>query len=280
MSRFLGIKKAAFFAVGLLLLGLVAGCGSRPGNQALPPAAAKVTVAGSTSVQPFSELLAERFMAGHPDIRVEVQGGGSSAGIKAAQEGAAQIGASSRELKPEEKANLKEFIIAKDGIAVVVNPANPLANLGLDEVKKIFAGQVTNFQQVGGPDQEIAVITREAGSGTRGAFEELVMGKDTPITTRAIVQNSTGAVRTAVAADPRAIGYVSVASVDQGVKVVKVDGVEPVTANISSGTYKISRPFIYLTRGEPTGAARAFIDYVLSAEGQALLEKEGLVRVK
>lgn len=283
MSRFKGIMGVTIIAISVLMLTFIAGCGgNKPAEQSTPQTSTpvKVTVAGSTSVQPFSEILAEKFMSQNPNIKIEVQGGGSGAGIKAAQDGAAEIGSSSRDLKPEEKPTLKEFVIAKDGIAIVVHPSNTIADLKLDDVKKIFAGQVTNYKQVGGPDQEISLITREEGSGTRGALEELVMGKDNPISPKAIVQNSTGAVRTAVASDPKAIGFVSAASVNQEVKAVKVDGVDPSTANIGNGTYKISRPFLYLTKAEPTGAVKTYIDFVLSKEGQDLLEKEGLVRVK
>ena len=217
-------------------------------------------------------------MANNKNIRVEVQGGGSGAGIQAAQTGAAQIGSSSRELTAQEKTTLKEFVIAKDGIAIIVHPSNTLADLKIEDIRKVFSGQVTNFKEVGGPDKEISLITREAGSGTRSALEELVMGKEVKISDKAIVQNSTGAVRTAVASDPKAIGYISYASVDKSVKATKVEGVEAATASIDNGSYKISRPFLYMTKDTPTGAVKTYLDFVLSKQGQDILEKEGLVR--
>jgi phosphate transport system substrate-binding protein len=282
VSKFKGIMGVTII-IGILLLSLIAGCSSQQPQNAAPqqqPAAApeKVTIAGSTSVQPFSEILAQKFMEKNANIKIEVQGGGSGAGIQAAQTGAAQLGSSSRELTDQEKATLKEFVIANDGIAIIVHPTNTLADLKLDDIKKIFSGQVTNFKQVGGPDREISLITREAGSGTRSALEELVMGKETKISEKAIVQNSTGAVRTAVASDPKAVGYISYASVDSTVKATKVEGVEGSAATIDNGTYKISRPFLYMTKEAPTGAVKAYLDYVLSKDGQDLLEKEGLVR--
>lgn len=278
-------SRKSWFLILAAVLGLclvATGCGSktlgRGAGSSLP--VDQITVAGSTSVQPLSEVLSEEFMAKNPGIKIDVQGGGSAAGIQAVRSGAAQIGASSRELKPEEKEGIKEFLIAYDGLAIVVNPANSVDSLTLDQVRKIYQGRITNWKEVGGIDKPINVITREAGSGTRGAFEELVMGKDNPISDRAIVQNSTGAVRSAVAADAQAIGYISLANLDNTVKAVKIEGVEATVTNINSGVYKLYRPFLYLTKGEPQGAVKAFLDFVLSPEGQTVVEKEGLVRVK
>ena len=264
---------------------LISGCGGKAG--APKDGAGKteeglkgtITVAGSTSVQPFSEVLAEAFMAENPKARVNVQGGGSSQGIEAARSGAAEIGASSRDLKPEEKEGMREFVIAKDGIVVVVNPANKVNELSVAQVRDIFLGKITNWKQVGGEDDPITLVTREAGSGTRDGFENLVMNKE-PISDKALVANSTGAVRTTVAGDRNAIGYMSMASIDSGVKALAVDGVKPDRETVKSGQYKISRPFIYVTKGEPTGLAEAFIEFVLSEEGQKIIEREGAVAVK
>ena len=267
-------------AAGLILCLGIAGCGRRAAEPGATSQAAQFTIAGSTSVQPLSEVLSEQFMAKNPGVKIDVQGGGSTAGIQAARSGAAQVGSSSRELKPEEKEGLKEFVIAYDGLTIVVNPGNPVQNLTLEDVRKIYKGKMVNWKEVGGADHKINVVTREAGSGTRGAFEELVMGKDNPIFEGAIVQNSTGAVRSAVAADPYAIGYISLASLDKSVKAIRVEGIEPTVANIKSGVYKLYRPFLYLTKGEPQGAVKNYLDFVLGPEGQAIVEKEGLVRVK
>lgn len=278
------MKKVTSLLLVLTLLtaaALVGGCDSKGSSQSgagSKGAKGTLTVAGSTSVQPFSEVLAEDFMAENPNAKINVQGGGSSQGIAAVQSGAADIGASSRELKPEEK-GLHEFVIARDGIAVVINPANKINNLSMEQLRGIFAGKITNWKQVGGVDHAITVVTREAGSGTRDGFESLVMNK-TEITNKALVCNSTGAVKSTVAGDPNAIGYMSMAAVDPSVKAVSVDGVPCTADKILSGEYRISRPFIYLTREEPQGLKKSFIDFVLGERGQEILKNEGVVPVK
>jgi len=234
-------------------------------------------IAGSTSVQPFAEKLAEVYMQQHPGERIDVQGGGSSAGIYAAQQGAADLGASSRELVEAEKA-LHEIPIAWDGIAVIVHPSNPLNNLGLEQLRQIFQGKITNWRELGLPPHAIDTITREEGSGTREAFEHLVMGK-TFITPGALVQDSNGAVREIVAGDPYSLGYISAGLVDDRVKAVAVDGILPTRENIKKQTYKLVRRFLLVGRVPPAGRCRALVDFILSPQGQRLLEAEGLVGV-
>jgi phosphate transport system substrate-binding protein len=259
---------------------LAAGCGQsdssdggsdqdqEPGSQTL---SGSVQIAGSTSVQPLAEELASAFMAKNPEVRIDVAGGGSGAGIKAAQEGTADIGTSSRELKPEET-GIEATVIAKDGIAVIVNPSNEVGGLTVEQVGKIYTGEITNWKEVNGKDAPITLVTREEGSGTRDAFQELA-GIEID-NSKAIVQGSTGAVRTAVANDPNAIGYMSMGSVNEEVKAVKIEGVDPVEANVLNGTYKISRPFLFLTKSTPEGVVKAFIDFVLSDEGQKIVGEE------
>jgi len=234
-----------------------------------------LTVAGSTSVQPFAEKLAETYMENHPGLAINVQGGGSTAGVRAAETGAAQIGMSSRHLK-EAEAGLLQFTIALDGIAIIVNAANPVAELSRSEIAAIFAGEITRWSQVGGLDRPIHFVSREEGSGTRGAFEEMVMG-EREIAARALVQDSNGAVREIVASDPDSLGYISLGLVDQRVRAVAVDGVVATYDTIVAKQYAVVRPFLFLSREEPTGAARAYIDYVLGPEGQRLLSLEGLI---
>lgn len=234
-----------------------------------------VKVAGSTSVQPLAEELAQAFGDKNPDIKVDVAGGGSSAGVKAAQDKTANIGTSSRELKAEEKASgLTETVIAKDGIAVVVHANNQVAELTMDQIKKIYTGEIKNWKEVGGKDAAITVVNRDEASGTRGAFEEIVLGKGVKFISGAVIQNSTGAVRTAVSQDENAIGYISIGSTDSSVKAVKVDGVDALEENVINGSYKISRPFLFLTNGTPDAATQAFIDFVLSPEGQKIVSEE------
>jgi phosphate transport system substrate-binding protein len=232
-----------------------------------------VNIAGSTSVQPLAEELAQAFMAKNKRVKIFVQGGGSGAGIKSAMTGTADIGASSRELNPEEK-SLVETVIAKDGIAIVVNKANSVSNLSKEQLQKIYTGEYSNWKQVGGPDMKIVVVNREAGSGTRGAFEELVLGKLTN-TSNCLVQASTGAVQQTVAVTKESVGYISLGSYNpNSVKALTINNVKCTDSNILANKYKIARPFLLLTKSAPTGAVKAFIDFILSREGQKIVAKE------
>ena len=236
-------------------------------------------IAGSTSVQPFAEKLAEIYLRDNPQMRIDVQGGGSSAGIFAAEHGAADLGASSRELTEQEK-QLQEIPIAYDGIAVVVNKQNPLANLSLKQVRQIFQGEITDWDQFHLTPHPIHIITREEGSGTRNAFEEMVMGKHAEITSDALVQDSNGSVRELVADDPNAIGYISMGLVDARVKALAVDGVTPTRENVKNRSYRLVRRFLLVARQIKPGTCQDFINFILSAQGQSLLESEGLVGVE
>ncbi|MDR0357776.1 MAG: phosphate ABC transporter substrate-binding protein [Clostridiales Family XIII bacterium] len=250
------------------------------------PESVTVVIAGSTSVQPLSEMLAEAYMDDHPEVGIEVQGGGSGQGIKAVEEKIADFGALSRELKSEEEVVAAEqFLIAKDGIAVVVNNATELSDITVEQLKRIYTGEVANWSEVGGGDAKINVITREEGSGTRSAFGELtgVLGKDENGEERdftidsAIVQNSTGAVLQTVAATPDSIGFVSLGSVDDSVKVLEVEGVKASKETVVSGEYKISRPFLYICGPNLGDGARSFAEFILSGEGQAIVEDAGFI---
>ena len=263
----------ALTAALLVLLGALLGAGGCKSSS--QTTIRPLCIAGSTSVQPFAEKLAEIYMHQHPGVRIDVQGGGSSAGIQAALSGAAQIGMSSRELKDDEK-KLTEYVIAKDAIAVVVNPKNPVLQITVEQVKAIFSGRIVNWKDLGGPDRPITVISREEGSGTRGSFEELVMG-ETEVSPRALVQDSNGAVRETVAGDRWAIGYISLGLVDSRVRPLPLSGVEPTVANVLSGKYPLVRPFLFLSNGEPKGEAKAFIEYVMGPKGQTTLMGQGLV---
>lgn len=237
-----------------------------------------ITVAGSTSVMPFSEKLAEFYMLQHPNLSVDVQGGGSSAGIQASINRTVSIGMSSRKLKPDEKV-LKEIPICYDGISIIVHPKNPLQDISLEQIRKIYSGQIRNWKELGWIDRNIDAVSREEGSGTRGAFEELVMGKEF-IDDGIMVQDSNGSVKEVVATDPYSIGFVSLGMVDRNVKALSIEGAAPTVQNIRKNKYSMVRPFLYLTAGEPTGPAKLFIDFVLSREGQNILRKEGLVPIR
>ena len=262
-------RISAAIGMGILILTVtpISACSFMP--------KAGIIVAGSTSVQPFAEVLAEEYMTLHPDVTIDIQGGGSAAGIMAAQSGIADIGMSSRELEGGEK-SLWYVEIARDGLAVIVHPSNPIGNLSLNQVRDIYAATVSNWSLLGRPRSQIHVITREDGSGTRAAFESLVMGK-AEITPRAIVQDSNGAVRQLVADDPNAIGFISLGLVNETVKALELGGVAATRENVINGSYGLSRPFLFIARSQPTGQTKQFIDFTLSAEGQKLLATEGLI---
>jgi len=238
-------------------------------------------ITGSTSVQPYVEILAEKYEFAHPDIMIDVQGGGSSAGIQAVESDTAEIGMSSRNLRKDEQ-HLWSIEITKDGLAIIVNPDNPVRDLTLAQIRGIYSAQYTNWKEVGGPDARIHIITREEGSGTRGAFEDMVMS-EVRITPKAIVQNTNGAVRQLVASDPFSIGYISLGLVNDGespVKAVAIENVPPTAYNVRSGDYVLYRSFLFVAKEEPTGSVMEFIDYILSPEGRQILENEGLIPEK
>jgi phosphate transport system substrate-binding protein len=237
---------------------------------------AGVTVVGSTSIQPFAEALAEEFMAYHSRQKIFIQGGGSTAGIQAVLTGASQVGMSSRKLEESEK-ELIAIPIIYDAIAVIVHRTNPLDNLPMDQIRKIYAGKITRWKEVGGADRAITLVTREEGSGTRETFQNLVMGKNEEVSLGALVQDSNGAIRQVVADDPNAIGFISLGLVNDRVRALKIDGIEPTLENIRARRYQIIRPFLFVFKSTPQGMAKEFLDYVLSPKGQKLLMQEGLV---
>ena len=234
-----------------------------------------ITIAGSTSVMPFTEKLAEYFMLDHPQFVINVQGGGSTAGIQAVMNNTVNIGMSSRELKEDER-RLNTITICHDGISIIVHPQNPVRSLTLQQVREIFNGRIKNWRELGWIDRRIDAVTREEGSGTRSAFEDLVM-KGKEIDDSIMVQDSNGSVKEVVATDPFAMGYISLGLVDQKVQSVAVDGVIPSIKSIKAGRYKIVRPFLYVTNGELDTHAKEFVNFILSRDGQKILNKEGLV---
>ena len=252
-----------------------------------------VVCVGSTSVQPFAEMLAEEYCRKPtaPPWGVDVQGGGSTAGIQAVLEGIAEIGMCSRSLKPQEAAELTGIPIASDGLAIVVNKSNPVGALSRSQIRAIFSGEATRWNQVGGADEPIYLITREEGSGTREAFVKLVMehqlapsgpqgGHGARISRKAMTQESNGAVKELIKHNRWAIGYMSLGLVHEELKIVTVDGVYPTAQEVTSKRYPLMRPFLFVVRGTVSPATQGFIDYVLSEEGQHVLEKEGLVSIR
>lgn len=250
-------------------------------NDTVAELSGTVTIAGSTSVQPIAEELAHFYMEDvNSKARIEVAGGGSGAGVTAAQSGTADIGMASRAIRDDET-GIKPIVIAIDGIAVIAHNDNEVKDITFSQVTDIFSGKITNWSEVGGADQDIVVVIREEGSGTRDAFEDIVLG-DNEFSPQAIIQNSTGAVREAVSQDPYAIGFVSVGGINNSVSALSVDGVEATEENIKNNSYTISRPFNFLV-GESNDAVndltQAFIDYVLSDAGQEVVATNGFVPV-
>lgn len=265
-----GLRSRAVFAIAVALLSLAAlSCSGKKTS---------VTLAGSTAFQPFAEKLAEQFMAKRPGVNVTVQGGGSAVGINAAVSGSAQIGMADLVVLPPEAQALSSIVVARDGIAIVVNPSNKASGISAAQARDVYSGKIRNWKALGGADAAITVVSREAGSGTRSSFEAILGGFD--LTKEAIVQDSNGTVRETVANDGNAIGYISHGLVNAKIKALLFDGREGTAENIIAGKYALVRPIYLLTKGEPTGATKEFIEYVTGAEGQASIKADGLLPAK
>ena len=251
-----------------------AGSGGAAPGTAAAPAAYTIEVSGSTSVSPLMEMLAAAYGKVRSNVRININGTGSSDGIKAAAAGTSELGMSSRELSATEKGQgLTELVIAIDGIAVIVNKNNPVRNLSIEQVRDIYTGAVTDWGAVSGGAKrgKIAVVSREPGSGTRGAFEEIVKFQD-KLLAGATEFDGTGAVKAEISRNTDAIGYISLGSVDDSVSTVNVDGVSATTANVVSGSYKIARPFIVLYRKAQVKAeTQSFLTWVMGGDAQKIV---------
>lgn len=290
------MKKFVAFAAALCMAVSLAACGSAPSSSA--PAAntdstdtsastpasqtaeleGAVTTGGSTSVEKVILAMQESFMNANPGVDVTYDPTGSGAGITGASEGTLDIGLSSRALKDEETASgLVGTTFALDGIAIIVNNENTVTDLTLDQIKGLADGTITNWSEVGGPDAPVVLIGREAGSGTRDGFESIVGVEDVCVYDQELT--STGAVIAAVAANPNAFGYASLSAVDEKVKAVTVDGVQASEATVQDGSYKVQRPFVFVTKegAELSDAAQAFIDFALSEDAHQLIIDAGAV---
>lgn len=243
-----------------------------------PPASlsGSLKLSGSTSVQPLAEELAQAFMKKYPKVSIAITGGGSGVGVKDAAAGSVNIGNASRDLKPEELAQgLVPTVIARDAVAVVVHPTNPVNNLTTEQVRDIFTGKITKWNEVGGPNAPIIVNSRTAPSGTLDFFVEHFLGEE-KIAATAKQHASNGLVRQAVAANENAIGFISMGYLDNTVKAPNLDGQKVDMAAARSGAYQVVRNFNMITKGKPTGLAKAFLDWILSPEGQQIVTKEYL----
>lgn len=299
MKKFV-TKTVAIVASTILAAGTLIACGSEPAGEDVVQDAANeaqteegngieenadlsgsISMAGSTSMEKLANAVAESFMAKYPGVMVTAEFTGSSAGVEAVTAGSVDIGNSSRALKDSEKeAGAVENIVAIDGIAVVVDPANTIEGLTKQQLTDIYTGKVKNWSEVGGEDSVIIVVGREAGSGTRGAFEELLEIEDACVYANEL--DSTGAVMAKVASTPGAIGYVSLDVIDDSVIPVALDGVVPTVDNIKAGEYFLSRPFVMATMGEiseQNEVVQAFFEYLKSEEGKEVIEAVGLITV-
>lgn len=290
--------------VGLLLCSvLMAGCTSNSGTQtqkssadagapaiSQTPATVKaaaggqvLSVTGSTTVLPVAAKAAEVYMAAHPELDVQVNGGGTGAGVQSAGEGTAMIGMASRDISPEEKTKYPDLIahqIAIDGLVIITNPANKIPSLTLDQLKKIYDGNITNWKDVGGSDSAIVVVGRDSASGSRDFISTSVMKKADFVKTQ-LEKNSNGAVKQTIEQTPNAIGYVGLGYIDETVHAVplSVNGtlITPSLETVKNKTYPLSRPLHLLTKGQPTGNAAQFIAFLATPEGQKIITDEGFL---
>jgi phosphate transport system substrate-binding protein len=281
------MKKIITFAVALsLLTGVMTGCGTNNSSGKSETGGKKaensqtVSTDGSTSMEKVIGFLSEAYMEENGDIKVTYNPTGSSSGIQAVSEGRCDIGLASRDLKEEEQADLTATVVAIDGIGIVINPDNPVADLSVEQVGRIYTGEISNWKEVGGKDAPIVCIGREAASGTRDGFEEVTGTKDKCKYSQELT--STGDVVQTVAGNPNAIGYASVASVNDSVKAVSIEGVEPTTEAIQDGQYKIQRNFVLVTKKDVSlsGAAQDFFDFATSEQADNLITQAGAVPIK
>lgn len=274
-------KKIGILLASTILVGsLAVGCGSKS-DEGAADGGKTVTVSGSTSVGPVMEVIAEEIKA-KDGVAVEVQQLGSSAGIKNAIEGTSEIGMASRDLKDEEKSSgLKETEIALDGISLVVNKSNEIKNLTLEQIKKIYTGKITNWKELGGKDAPIVVLSREDGSGTRDGFQEKVGFESEELIKDAQISDGSGNIKSTVEGNENAIGYISYGYVDEAVNALTVDNIELTPENVKSGKYPIARPFILVNMEDKISEnGTKLIDFILSDEGQKIMEGKGFISIK
>lgn len=274
-------KIIGMLVISSLLAVALTGCGNTASTTSQTAVSTQtVSTDGSTSMEKVIGYLSEAYMAENTDTKITYNPTGSGAGIQAVSEGRCDIGLSSRDLKPEEAQNLNGTIVAIDGIAMIVNPDNPVADLTIEQIGKIYTGEIANWSEVGGTDAPIVLIGREAASGTRDGFESITDTKDRCQYSQELT--STGDVVQTVSSNPNAIGYASLASVKETVKLLSVEGVTPTNETIQDGEYKIQRDFVFVTskNKQLSEATQAFMDYASSAEADEMITKAGAVPVK
>ena len=272
-------KIITVLCAAVMALSLFAGCGQKANDNGTTTGGT-VSTDGSTSMEKVIGALGESFMEANSGTTFTYNPTGSGSGIQAVSEGRCDIGLSSRALKDDEKASgLKETIVALDGIAIIVNPQNPVKDLTLEQIAKIYTGEITNWKDVGGEDAEIVLIGREAGSGTRDGFESITGTKDACQYRQELT--STGDVITTVSQNPNAIGYASLAAIKDSVKALTVNGVAPTEATVKDGTYLVQRPFVLVTKegAALSESAQKFFDFATSADAASIISAAGAVPV-
>ncbi len=283
------LRKKLAAILALSAMALFSACGetgetpAADGAQGDAPQAetVEISVVGSTTVQPLAELLSEAYEAVDPNVIITVSGGGSSVGVKSASEQSADIGMASREIKDSEIEECPEIVIhtiAYDGIAIVTGLDMELDGLTMEQARAIFAGEITDWAEVGAAAGPITVVSREEGSGTRAAFEELVLGESL-MSADAILQPSNGAVRTTVTSTPGAIAYISFGYMDDSTRPVNINGAAPSAETVESGEYPVYRPLNMVTYGDPEGAVAQWLDFIKGADGQAIVVAEGYLPI-
>ncbi len=274
------IKKLKMVLMFLSILALLSACASNSESEQINDSKSPISISGSTSVGPLAEKLAAKYHE-HDNIKIEINQIGSSAGIANAMSGVSELGMSSRDLKEEEQGNLKEVVIAYDGIVVVTHPSNKVKELTLEQVKQIFTGEITNWKQLGGADMEIVVVSREDGSGSRDAFQEIVGYGSGELIRNAIIASGNGNIKTTVANNKHAIGFISFEYIDDAISTINIDGVEATAENVLEQKYKLSRPFLFVYKdGNLTANGQKFIDFILSDEGQKIAAEAGAIPIK
>ncbi len=272
--------KRLFMFVGILTLLVACRPATATPTPTPEPLSGRLTFAGSTTVQPLADQLGRLFQQEHPAVLLDIAAGGSTVGIKAVHDGTVDIGMSSRALKPEEAEGIEQHQIATDVIAVVVNQANPVEGLTFEQLRDIYLGKITNWSQVGGPDQTITVVVRDVNSGTRGAFDEIVLNKQEPTSDHLIRAITAGDMAAVVARTPGGIGYVGFGNLESNLKVLAIDGVMPSEQTVRNGTYRLTRPLLLLTGPLTQPVAYAFIEMALSEAGQKVVAESGWVPVR
>lgn len=271
-------KKNSFVVWIVAAVLLLVACGDET-KESSAGGGSTVAISGSTSVGPLAEKLAMSYQQ-QSSNKIEVNQIGSSAGIANAMSGVSEIGMSSRDLKEEEATELNETVIAYDGIVVVTHPSNKVKGVTIEQVKQIFTGEVTNWKELGGDDMEIVVVSREDGSGSRDAFQEIVDYSSGELIRNAIIASGNGNIKTTVATNKHAVGFISFEYIDDSISPLKIGGVEATAENVLAGDYKLSRPFLFVHKeGQLSAAGQEFIDYILSEDGQQIVSESGAIRV-